>query len=63
MKCSGCKFYVKSKVYGNSCSCRGVKPCDLQRNKVKRNHHSKIKKTKKEKFNSRKYENNSDYGA
>lgn len=31
MKCTSCKFYVKSKTYGNGCACRGAKPCDVER--------------------------------
>lgn len=34
MKCSECKYWVKSKVYGNHCSFRGwLKPCDAERRK------------------------------
>lgn len=36
MKCSTCKFYIKSKVYGNNCSCRNNKPCEIKRNINKR---------------------------
>lgn len=31
MKCSSCRFYIKSKTYGNGCACQGVKPCDVER--------------------------------
>lgn len=63
MKCSKCKFYTRSKVYGNSCSCRGVKPCDVQRNNTKRKYHSKIKKSKKEKLNPQNYKRNQNQRA
>ena len=32
MKCSECKFWQKSKMYGNHCRCLGTKPCDVDRN-------------------------------
>lgn len=32
MKCSECKFWQKSKMYGNHCKFRdGVKPCEVDR--------------------------------
>lgn len=32
MKCSGCKFYVTSKVYGNYCKCdESLRPCVAKR--------------------------------
>lgn len=31
MKCSNCKYYVKSKTYGNGCACPKDKPCDIMR--------------------------------
>ena len=33
MKCSKCKFYIKSKTQGNHCGCMSNKPCDKERNK------------------------------
>ena len=32
MKCSECKFWQKSKMYGNHCLCFGTKPCEVDRN-------------------------------
>ena len=43
MKCSNCKFYTKSKVYGNGCSCRGNKPCDIKRKITKKSYKKKYK--------------------
>ena len=31
MKCSQCRFYMRSKVYGNGCTCTGLKPCEVAR--------------------------------
>lgn len=31
MKCSSCRFYIKSKLQGNHCGCMGIKPCDTER--------------------------------
>lgn len=42
MKCSDCKFWTRSKTYGNSCSCRGEKPCERK--------HKEVAKKKKERF-------------
>ena len=42
MKCSECKFWTRSKCYGNSCTCRGEKPCE------KRHHESKKKRDHRE---------------
>lgn len=50
MKCSGCKFYVKSRTYGNSCSCRGTKPCDVARIKAKREHGKKVERKRRERY-------------
>ena len=46
MKCSNCKYYVRSKVYGNSCSCAGSKPCDTER----RYKQKKVKSDKKRRY-------------
>lgn len=43
MNCSKCRFYTRSKVYGNGCSCTGVRPCDIER-KVK---YDKARKAKR----------------
>ena len=50
MKCSVCKFYQKSKVYGNHCICTGTKPCEVDRNNKKREHHKKEYRKRKEKY-------------
>ena len=31
MKCSQCRFYVHSKMYGNGCTCTEFKPCEVAR--------------------------------
>lgn len=31
MKCSECRFWQKSKMYGNHCRCLGTKPCEVDR--------------------------------
>ena len=47
MKCSGCKFYVKSKVIGNHCTCRGDKPCE----RIKRlNDRNTVDKKRKKRY-------------
>jgi hypothetical protein len=51
MKCSGCKFYKKSKVYGNHCICMGTKPCDVDRNNKISKHYKKERTKRKQKFN------------
>ena len=50
MKCSGCRFYLKSKINGNHCVCMGDKPCemDYRTKKIK-----KLKHKKNEKWNRR----------
>ena len=32
MKCSECKFWQKSKMYGNHCCCLCTNPCEVDRN-------------------------------
>lgn len=42
MRCNKCKFYVKSKLFGNYCSCNAQKkPCELER---KQKYHLKRKR-------------------
>ena len=36
MKCTDCKFWTRSKTYGNSCSCRGEKPCERKHKEVRK---------------------------
>ena len=47
MKCSKCKFFIKSKMLGNHCGCMGIKPCAVEYN---RNMHAKLNKKRKEKY-------------
>lgn len=47
MKCTGCKYYQKSKVYGNHCICQGTKPCDIARNQTKYEHRKKSNKKRR----------------
>ena len=42
MKCSQCRFYMRSKVYGNGCTCTGLKPCEVARKN--KEHKRKIRK-------------------
>ena len=50
MKCSSCKFYQKSKVYGNHCICQGVKSCDIDRNQTKYEHRKKSNRKRRERY-------------
>ena len=50
MKCSSCKFYQKSKMYGNYCNCHGAKPCMAKRRQSKSEHRNKAAKSRKEKW-------------
>ena len=50
MKCSGCKYYMRSKVFGNGCSCKGVKPCDKERRAKRRKHHDDSNRKRGEKY-------------
>ena len=50
MKCSSCRFYQKSKVYGNHCICTGTKPCEVDRNNKKREHHKREERKRKEQY-------------
>lgn len=44
MKCSLCKFWQKSRMYGSHCTCtRSVKPCELERHEKR----SKARRKKK----------------
>ena len=52
MKCSTCKFYVKSKAYGNGCAYRGNKPCDIER---KRKSSKKYREKRKWKLQNKTY--------
>lgn len=49
MKCSKCKFFIKSRMQGNHCGCMGVKPCEVEYNTNRRN---KLHKKRKEKYES-----------
>lgn len=51
MKCSNCRFYIRSKVYGNSCSCRGLKPCEIERKEK----YDKARKARKDKRRDKKW--------
>lgn len=32
MNCRKCRYYTRSKVYGNGCSCvNDIRPCDLEK--------------------------------
>lgn len=44
MKCSECKFWQKSKMYGNHCRCLCTKPCEVDR------HDKQYKARKKKKM-------------
>ena len=44
MKCSKCKYFVKTKLYSTTCGCQGVKPCEVERKRKERN---KIRNKKK----------------
>jgi hypothetical protein len=54
MKCSACKFWVKSQMHGNHCVCTGVKPCERDRREKVEDHY------KKRNRRHRKYNNNDD---
>ena len=47
MHCTDCKFWTRSKTYGNSCSCRGEKPCECKHKEVrkKRDHRENKKRS------------------
>lgn len=48
MKCSGCQWYSKSKVYGNGCNCRkSPKPCEAER---KRKGREKVRSNRNKKY-------------
>ena len=59
MKCSECKFWHKSKMYGNHCRCFCTKPCEVDRNYKQ---YKARKKKKMEKYGKSmrkvRYENN-----
>jgi hypothetical protein len=46
MKCTDCKFWTRSKTYGNSCTCRVEKPCE-------RKHKDVARKKKREQINKK----------
>ena len=50
MKCTGCKFYQKSKMFGNHCICTGTKPCEVKRHKKIHEHHKKQNKKRSLKY-------------
>ena len=51
MKCSECKFWQKSKMYGNHCKFRdGVKPCEFDRRNKETKARRKRAKRKMEKY-------------
>lgn len=50
MKCSLCKFYQKSKMFGNHCICTGAKPCEVDRNNKKRDFFNRKERKRKEKY-------------
>ena len=54
MRCSACKFWVKSQAYGNHCTCMGMRPCDRDRRDKRSEHRKKHNKR------NRKYNNNND---
>ena len=44
MKCSECRYWVKSKVYGNGCSCMfSERPCEKDRRDKQRKQRNKKK--------------------
>lgn len=47
MKCSKCKYFVKTKLHGTACGCQGVKPCEIER---KRNERNKVRNKKKDRY-------------
>lgn len=47
MKCSSCRFYIKSKIQGNHCGCLGSKPCEAERKQDKK---KKLNKRKRDKY-------------
>lgn len=53
MKCTGCKYYQKSKMYGNHCICQGTKPCDIARNQTKYEHRKKSNKKRRMRYDNR----------
>ena len=59
MKCIECKFWQKSKMYGNHCRCFCTNPCEVDRNYKQ---HKARKKKKMEKYGKSmrkvRYENN-----
>ncbi len=50
MKCSGCRFYLNSKMFGRGCNCSGVKPCDIERNRKKDRYQKKDKKKRRMRY-------------
>lgn len=52
MKCSACKFWVKSQMHGNHCTCMGRKPCERDRREKVEDHY------KKRNRRHRRYDNN-----
>lgn len=51
MKCSDCRFYSRSKCYGNSCTCRGEKPCERKHKDVaKKKHRERINKKRSQRY-------------
>lgn len=49
MKCSKCRFFVKTKLYGTTCGCQGVKPCEVQKRADER---KSLRDKKNRKYNS-----------
>lgn len=50
MNCSKCRYYTRSKVYGNGCSCTNdIKPCELER-KIKYDKARKAKRRDKKQW-------------
>ncbi len=50
MKCSKCKYYMNSKMFGSGCNCPGVKPCDIERKRKKNKYHKRDNKKRREKY-------------
>lgn len=51
MKCSSCKFYQKSKMFGNHCICTGAKPCEIDHRDKRYKHLKKVHNKRKERYN------------
>lgn len=47
MKCSQCEYYIISKMQGNHCGCMGVRPCDVD---YRRNKRDKLTKKKRDRY-------------